>query len=96
VLHRALQLAGTMPASSAAAVPSATAAVSASVDRNTAAQQQQQQGWRLASFSSKVPGAAELLLALPANSVPTWTSTQAAATHAIMKTTAPLQQPWGV
>jgi hypothetical protein len=68
VLHRALQLAGTMPAPPTAAVSSTTAAVAASVGSSTGAEQQQQQGWRLARFSSYMPGA-ELLAALPTHSL---------------------------
>jgi hypothetical protein len=68
VLLQALQLAGTKSAPPAAAPASATAAVSASVGGHTAAQQQQQEGWRLASFSSDLPRA-ELLAALPAHSL---------------------------
>jgi Leucine-rich repeat (LRR) protein len=68
VLHQALQLAGTMPASPAA-LASATAAVSDGLGGNTAAQQHQlQQGWRLASYSSDMLRA-ELLAALPAHSL---------------------------
>jgi hypothetical protein len=65
LLHRALQLAGTMPAPPTAAMLSGTAAVAASVRGDTAAQQQR---WRLASFRSNLPSA-ELLAALPTYSL---------------------------
>jgi hypothetical protein len=74
LLHKALQDAAKQADAGAAGASAAAAALPTSTDavRDNSTQQQQQQqqrGWRLASFSSDLPGAPDLLPLLPCHSL---------------------------